>query len=400
MHQQKREKHSTRFWLIIAAVIIAPIAMLMLYKMSCKSGFDRRVAALRAEGFPVSLDDLEKTYALDEGVENAADIYIEAFSYYQEPTEDQMVLLPHLGKYEPQENEPPFPKEVIDAIQTHIQQNRKTLDLLEKAAKIEHCVWPRTRNEYNLSLEQIGQIKYLTSLLCEQNLFLAHIGDSEGLFNSIQTSIALANSFSKPSSLFARLVINVVKSLNSISLEEVMSQITFNEEQMAMLQKQFAEMHKIKGFHDSLVVEQCYKIEFWRLPPDEHSAYSDGSKPLQILYSGSGLKRQEALLALDYMGECIAASQLPLHERYEAFEEINVKFHDGLRSFVNLYYDGGTKNTETRSNRIDLLTISAMRNSETALAIERYRRKHNTLPDSLEALVPEFMEAVPHDPWA
>ena len=35
----------------------------------------------------------------------------------------------------------------------------------------------------------------------------------------------------------------------------------------------------------------------------------------------------------------------------------------------------------------------------TAIAIERYRRKNGSLPENLDQLVPEFIDAVPTDPF-
>ncbi|MCK4999361.1 MAG: hypothetical protein KAS23_07495 [Anaerohalosphaera sp.] len=399
MHQQKREKHSTRFWLIISAVIITPIAMLMLYKMSCQSEFDRRVEALRVEGFPVSLDDLEKTYTLPEDTENAADTYIEAFSHYQEPTEEQIDLLPHSGKYRPKDGDPPFPKEVIDTIESFLQQNQKTLDLLEQAAKVEYCLWPRIRNEIWLNNEYLGGIKDAIKLLCEQNLYLAQAGDTDKLFNSMQTSIALIKTLSKQASLYNNLVAVSLKALCVLNLQDVMNRVSFTEEQLTLLQKQFAEMHNINAFHDSLIGERCSIIEFWKLPPAEQKEYSMQPKSIQLLYSLSGLKQKDALLCLDYFEKYINAAKLPLHERCEVFTEIDHDFRFGQLLELHLYLYNMVPFTMTKMNRVDLLVNGDLKCAKTALAIERYRRKHQTIPNSLEALVPHFITEVPRDPF-
>lgn len=68
-------------------ILIAVVVLLVLWVAFCHfyytTQFKHRVEALGKEGYLVSLDDLEKAYVLPEGIENAADIYIEAFLCYQ-----------------------------------------------------------------------------------------------------------------------------------------------------------------------------------------------------------------------------------------------------------------------------------------------------------------------------
>jgi len=181
MNKSKRNKNQLRFWLIVGLLLVLPAGLLILYRLSSSSQFDRRVKALAAEGYPVSLDDLEKTYRLPEGVQNAADTYIEAFSYYQPGTVEENEFLPISGSYESPDDVPPFPPEVITAIETHINNNLKTLELLDKAAKIEHCLWPRTREDIFLWNDNTSEIKRKIMLLCERQLYLAHKGQTDKL---------------------------------------------------------------------------------------------------------------------------------------------------------------------------------------------------------------------------
>jgi type II secretory pathway pseudopilin PulG len=46
-----------------------------------------------------------------------------------------------------------------------------------------------------------------------------------------------------------------------------------------------------------------------------------------------------------------------------------------------------------------ILAQARMRAAAAAVAIERYRRKHGRLPATLDDLAPEFLSAVPADPF-
>ncbi|MGI8965217.1 MAG: hypothetical protein ACR2H1_03910, partial [Limisphaerales bacterium] len=47
--------------------------------------------------------------------------------------------------------------------------------------------------------------------------------------------------------------------------------------------------------------------------------------------------------------------------------------------------------------RRDAENLARLRVAETAIAIERFRLKHNQLPNYLENLVPEFISKIPND---
>ena len=106
-------------------MLVLPANLFVVWRLSMASEFDRRVEALAKQGFPVSLDDLDKAYVLPEGVENAADIYIEAFSYYQQATAEENDYLPISGNYIGPDDVPPFPDEVIEAMETHLKTNEE-----------------------------------------------------------------------------------------------------------------------------------------------------------------------------------------------------------------------------------------------------------------------------------
>ncbi len=136
-------KKTKKVFSVILAVIVLLVAANLIFRFYYQFQFNRRVEALAAQGYPVSLADLEKDYVLPEGAANAADIYLEAFSYYQEPNEFEKQFLPIRGDYRWTDDVPPFPQEVINAIESSLKANQKTLELLDQAADMEHCLWPR-----------------------------------------------------------------------------------------------------------------------------------------------------------------------------------------------------------------------------------------------------------------
>jgi len=400
MSHEKQNKKSLRFWILTTVVLLAPIGLLMLYRAYNRSEFDRRVTALAKEGYPVSLDDLEQRYVLPEGAENAADVYIEAFSYYCPPNSEEIEFLPTCGNYVWPDDVPPFPQEVMDALESYLQRNQKTLDLLDRAATMEYSIWPRTRQATMFWNDSLSEVKKAAQLLNERNLYLAQKGKTDELFSSFQTSIGLSKVFKKQPFLIDHLVTISLKAMCAGNLEDILNQVSFTETQLKTLQGQFSEMQDLNALHAAYIVDRCCTIEFWRLSPDEQAqaAYGSPSTPARLLYSASGLKQQDSLLSLDCIEKNIAASQLPLHQRDKAFKEIEDNFHSDLLSFIRLYLYS-TMSSMVKINQIDLRVIGDLRCVETALAVERYRYWYKTVPKSLDELVPDFIAAVPPDPF-
>ncbi len=53
----------------------------------------------------------------------------------------------------------------------------------------------------------------------------------------------------------------------------------------------------------------------------------------------------------------------------------------------------------SRAHLIDLRAQASLRTAVAALAIERHRQAHGGLPESLDQLVPDYLDAVPTDPF-
>lgn len=401
--EQPKKKRKWLLWTMILSILLFLLSPFMVYRARNAAAFRSRVRALAEAGYPTSLDDLEKDYVLPEGAENAADVYLEAFRLYTEPNEHEKEFLPVRGNFKTTDDMPPYPPEVMDTIKASLDKNRQTLDLLDKAARMEHCLFPRKRNGIWLQTEYISELKKASQLLTEQNLYLAQTGQTDDLFESTLTSINLSsNSLSRQPLMIDHLVAVAMQALTAAGIEDSLNMTTYTEEQLAVLQQQMYQMRQNNTMQTTLIPERVEIIEIYNLPVADQvkqvSYYNNNllEKLVFIPYDLSGIKHKDGVLLLDFYDQYYRAFELPLHEQYIAFQRIKDKQES--YSFVPHWFLH-VFSSYTRIVEINLRVIGNLQCAETALAIERYRLKYQQLPMSLEALVPEFLEEVPIDPF-
>ena len=403
MTEEKTKKSKLLKRAVIVSVLMLVLTPLPLYHARNQKAFERRVEDLAAAGYPVSLADLEAAYVLPEGAQNAADLYEKAFVLLNEPNEAAQELLPVRGNYMRQEGEPPYPPQVMETVRQELEKNTEYLELLDQAARIEHCLFDRDFSDpYRISVN-LTQVKKAAQILNERNLLLAQNGQTDELFESMQTLIDLPNCLAAQPQLIDHLVMIAIEAMTAESLEDSLNMTRFSDEQLATLQQQYRDMHQQDTMTPGWITERAGLIESLDMPPFKLlEGYSYGGSPsiiektVCLLYYLSGLKKHDSVMLLDFYQQQIDICQLPYHQQLAEIEKLEREiasypwYHYGLHLMTG---------SLSRINEITLRVKGALQTAETALAIERYRLKHDSLPDTLQALVPEFIETIYLDPF-
>jgi hypothetical protein len=99
---------------------------------------------------------------------------------------------------------------------------------------------------------------------------------------------------------------------------------------------------------------------------------------------------------LDRMNEYIEVSRLPLHLRWKAARAVDDKF--GKPSIIRiLLYP--TVFEISSFTTWDFTIIARLRTAQVGLAVQRYRLANEGLPNKLSQLVPDYIDAIPKDPF-
>ncbi|MHC4927033.1 MAG: hypothetical protein ACYTER_06825, partial [Planctomycetota bacterium] len=307
--------------------------------------------------------------------------------------------------YEPNENHPPYPPEVIAAIRNSVEQNAECLQLLDEAAQFDHCLFPRVYDGLATRIEYLSEMRDAARFLSERNILLAHSGQMDALFDSTASCLALSRRIPDYPCLIECLVSSLIQLIAVESLENSFNMVHFSEEQFSVLQGEFQQLIQSNTLTPAIIAESTWFIEVTGLSPQEYLKIHGGwhgGKPWEkggfFLYHLSGFNYKDAVLMSELFEQWVEISLLPLEQQPGELEKLD-KLVDasasGLNGYGILMYMPATK----RASEINLRVKGQLQIAETALAIERYRLKHDSLPDTLEALVPEFIDTVYLDPF-
>jgi hypothetical protein len=181
----------------------------------------------------------------------------------------------------------------------------------------------------------------------------------------------------------------------------MLNRMQLTDEQLLSLSAWIVESQNDEGYIKALVGERCIALSAFQGPvgqATEQMGAGGGKVPILMLgfWKMLGLHYRDALGYIGLMQEYIDAMELPSDERLLAFNSIQEDVDSGKRGglLTRLLWPalGRMLELETRCTAEALL-------AQTALAVERYRLAEGHLPESLEDLVPAYMEAVPKDPF-
>lgn len=386
---------------ILIVLLLTAVFAFALFRLNVRIRFQNRVKAIQAAGLPVTLGEMNELYTIPEGVENAAETFIEAFLCYNELDIEERESLPLLyGRAEHPAHTEPLAQETKDLLAQYIADNKQTLEFLHKAAPIEHCRYPV---DYSVALGyptyHFGDLQNCSRLLNLEAILHAENNEARLAFRSLMTNFGLARSLAKEPTSRSQLIRGVFQEYTASSLERIINRTEFTDEQLLELNKALIEAEDISFIAPGLAGDRCRGIHIFKNPTLLTKEFvGDEALPAPILelYSALGLAERDAIVYLDFINEYIDIADLPLHQHKSASEIVDDKLRKVSRTHILFHMYLPRYSWITRSY---LRKIAKIRAARVGIAVQRYRLKTGNLPDALEDLVPIYIDAVPEDPY-
>ena len=400
-------KHAGRLRLVLL-ILLGLALVFILYRYTLHRMVESKLEEIRKEGYPVTLAELDKWYPQPPPGENAADMYLQAFQHNVKSDGD--TNLPIVGFAHTPSRGVPLPSEMEQGIAEFLNTNQEALTLLHKATTIKTYRYPKDFSDPNKmigsEMKQFTATRQGERLLCLESLSASAKGDSKKTAKSIADSLVLAETLRDRSLLISYLVEKACLGMTIFSLDQAMSRLAFTEPQLVELSAAFRDVETTNSFTQALVGERAWGNEEWdeirkgKVPLTDLTRYSDEKigifdRLVTIIYRPSGLVDLDHIADLDLLDGLIKSSTIAFPQR---FERINLLTSKAGRFRVLPLARIRAKLLRNSAKR-DARFIAQLRCAITSVEIERFRNTNGTLPDSLDNLLPAFLNSVPIDPF-
>jgi hypothetical protein len=392
---ERSQKHTRRRFKTWQIIVALPLFLLVLLHISGSYKVRKRVQALSDQGYPVTIEELEDSYTIPDGVPNAADIYLAAFTHYREWDKAAMQAL-HKAR-SPARTEP-LSASARQLVEKFLFDNQKTFSLLHEAASIEHCRYPIDFAQvFDSSDTRLDNIRSCSQLLLLDVLIQCENQDPGKALASIRANLALSRSIDVPL-LGCQLTHIGLQSWTCGSIERILNRISLKDEQLLTLSEWIKTPDLGENFKRALRTEQCLGIHTLQAPIRDLTkrAGHGGILLMLVPWKILGFCYRDTLTFIDLMQESIETLDLPDPERLAAFDAVQKSVHQGGRGgmLMREFWPAHTYILD-----IGIRYVAHLRATHTALAVERYRLAEGRLPQSLNNLVPAYISEIPDDPF-
>ena len=437
-------------WLLLITLVPALLAGAVYggYRLRLWHQVKARLEAIRADGYPITLSELNAYYPVPAG-RNAADVYTRAFALLSAadakplavdvelptmpvkpveygmildapdeapgglgltdpdgsgPLPDPKFLLPFVGSGEVPPPDEPLPEHMSKVLALYLEQREDVIGLLHEAATI-----PEVR--YPLDLTQGGetQLPHLNSLresafvLALDMLLRAERDDAAGVVRDARSIAALGDSLRKEPLLISMLVRIAVHAIGLAHMDRFLSRVEFTDEQLRELSPAFASITESEVLRRAFAGERSFVAAIFGAPERELAKCEgalDGmgavGELVFRLYRVSGQLQRDELRCMDLIEEQINMTTLPSSRAWKASGILEAELAALPRKHILIHM---VMPAIGSMHRKQAGIVARYRSLDAACALERYWLRHGRYPARSAELVPELLDTWPIDPF-
>ena len=443
--KSKRREKNAIFAIIIFALILLTVIAAIINKIRLQYQLDQKLDEIRAEGYPTNFEELaiwyengnkfpapgEEPRTIPDS-ENAAVTLNEAYKLmvrdvpnpdYNEPLklpgedgyfewysrrkhneflDDSNII--GIGFYnEKRYLTIPFPQKVLKDSEIYLKANNKAVEKIQESIYKPHCIFPSNEviNQkmsfpYQYKFRQSYNLLYLKAILSAEKgdldqavTCLIDLGNYPNLMNNQPFYMTQINNLHFHLYFFnkLRLFLNKYK-LSKCQLKLLKKKISIPEFNSIIKNTLISHYPTIKSntFINDVTL---YYLDNKGIKGKTMAQYLD---PIISLLS---IEEKSSLIYLDYVGKNINIVNKKYLENKKGYEEAENYFEGKKQYWWMHYYLLSPTIMKIRALEIKAAFLTA----QTTLAIEEYNLNYNKLPDSLDQLVPEFLDFIPIDPF-
>ncbi len=370
---------------------------------------------IRAAGEPILVEDFQSETTIPDE-ENAAVLYRRAYAALVRPTGLAITLDDVMSDSRVASAYPEDTRAIIGA-------NSEVLSLLRRARQMERADWGIrfTSPMINMRLPHLSEQRRLSQLARSAAIVQQQQGDHAEAFETLADIQPIGNRLASRASsvVITHLVVIVINALQAYTVEDMASALVIDATgpDSSRSVRSVARM-QVENIIRSLLDEQNLRTSWrWALLGaraerlDTATVLADGGVGLFPAGVSTGssvlgilmrpLFQLEAVCMMQHVtraGTAGLAATWP-ESKLLAPSLPNGDELLGIHGAVHLL-SHSLAPSYNRARHLHFRTFALRRMAATALAIRLYELDHGQRPESLEQLIPDYLDALPHDPFA
>jgi hypothetical protein len=249
----------------------------------------------------------------------------------------------------------------------------------------------------------LGKIREAAHLLSVHAACLAQSGDTAASARALLGGAVLPASLGAPPTLIDAYLRIAAGAIWVGGVERVLGLCELPPTDLRALREACFREDGCSFLVDALIGQRAYQHETieWLFSPDAlESEWGAELACMRWLALVPGLKEKSEISSLEMLTDAGRIARMPMPARLaeaRRLDDPSGQGGGGMRVGVALLLDLCIGRTRPIDH--DLRNHARLRNAAAALAVEQWRLAHGAWPESLDALVPEMLDAVPEDPF-
>jgi len=368
---------------------------------------DAELQRIREAGEPLAANEVDALYSLPQNVDDVTSLWLSAAAPFStREFKKEVEKIPLLGPLAPEEPlpQPNQPWGQYDVVKQLLDKYETSMKRLHQAAEAGGAA----RFPTDFSAGPLQKVTFLDGLRQAANMLRleavarAHVGDAHGAAQDIQTLMTMSESLTDYPALIPQIVRIAIAGIAYQTIQDLLPYVEFSDDDLVALQKTIQRHGSHDGLYRAMLGERMVGLMAINDPSLIMNKKNEEQRRALRSWS-SAWRNSDRAFFLRQSKTLLFAAQQPWPENLQTARQV-------AKEIDQLGEDGWYAHMKYMMSLLLLLPAdvvfeahgraqAASNATQTAVAIERFRRERSQLPANLQQLVPDYLSNVLMDPF-
>jgi Bacterial type II secretion system protein G. len=398
---------------VVIFVFVFVIASLLYWRGKLAMAVDAKLQEIRAAGLPTDGKELNAYYPAVPDNKNAALVMTQAFALVGDYSDSRSNEIANFKIPSRGQSLTPEQKKLLSG---YAEMNSDAFAKMREAIKLPESRYPLDYTPGpDTLLPHLGKLKKLAVIVRYKSFLESESGDTTNAVFDIENLCGMSQTLDQEPDMIAQLVRIALIAIAENSLEHSFNLSSLNESELAGLASAFSQAEKTNLMRKALIGELALNAPVFQLVrsrPKSAVELVEGAQQVggfsthtldfwlirePGFFRATGFWDRDFLFYLNTLETNIALDNFPPPKSLVAAD--NFKKVDETVGRKNYYLSKMFLGALSSAITKEASSFACLRTSIAAIAVERFRLAHGRLPENLNELVPQFLSAMPLDPF-